>query len=29
MLVLESEYDAMETGPMRTRIETFMETIRG
>jgi benzoyl-CoA reductase/2-hydroxyglutaryl-CoA dehydratase subunit BcrC/BadD/HgdB len=29
MLVLESEYGAMETGPMRTRIETFMETIRG
>ncbi|MBN2242155.1 MAG: 2-hydroxyacyl-CoA dehydratase [Acidobacteria bacterium] len=29
MLVLESEYDAMETGPMKTRIETFMETIRG
>ena len=29
MLVLESEYDTMETGPMKTRIETFMETIRG
>jgi len=29
MLVLESEYDAMETGPMKTRIETFMEIIRG
>jgi len=28
MLVLESEYDAMESGPMKTRIETFMETIR-
>ncbi len=28
MLVLESEYDAMETGPMKTRIETFLETIR-
>jgi benzoyl-CoA reductase/2-hydroxyglutaryl-CoA dehydratase subunit BcrC/BadD/HgdB len=28
MLVLESEYDATETGPMKTRIETFMETIR-
>ncbi len=28
MLVLESEYDAMETGPMRTRIETFIETLR-
>jgi benzoyl-CoA reductase/2-hydroxyglutaryl-CoA dehydratase subunit BcrC/BadD/HgdB len=27
MLVLESEYDAKETGPMKTRIETFMETI--
>ncbi len=29
MLVLESEYDAMEIGPMKTRIETFVETIRG
>ncbi len=29
MLVLESEYDDMETGPMKTRIETFIETIRG
>ena len=29
MLVLESEYDAMETGPMKTRIETFMEIMRG
>jgi benzoyl-CoA reductase/2-hydroxyglutaryl-CoA dehydratase subunit BcrC/BadD/HgdB len=28
-LVLESEYDAMETGPMKTRIETFIETING
>jgi benzoyl-CoA reductase/2-hydroxyglutaryl-CoA dehydratase subunit BcrC/BadD/HgdB len=28
MLVLESEYDAMETGPMKTRIETFIETMR-
>ena len=28
MLILESEYDAMETGPMKTRIETFIETIR-
>jgi benzoyl-CoA reductase/2-hydroxyglutaryl-CoA dehydratase subunit BcrC/BadD/HgdB len=28
MLVLESEYDAMEIGPMKTRIETFIETIR-
>ena len=27
MLVLESEYDAMETGPMETRIETFLMTI--
>ena len=27
MLVLESEYDAKETGPMKTRIETFMETL--
>jgi benzoyl-CoA reductase/2-hydroxyglutaryl-CoA dehydratase subunit BcrC/BadD/HgdB len=28
MLTLESEYDDMETGPMKTRIETYMETIR-
>jgi benzoyl-CoA reductase/2-hydroxyglutaryl-CoA dehydratase subunit BcrC/BadD/HgdB len=28
MLTLESEYDAMEIGPMKTRIETFVETIR-
>jgi benzoyl-CoA reductase/2-hydroxyglutaryl-CoA dehydratase subunit BcrC/BadD/HgdB len=28
MLVVESEYDAMETGPMKTRIETFIETLR-
>jgi len=28
MLTVESEYDAMETGPMKTRIETFMETLR-
>jgi benzoyl-CoA reductase/2-hydroxyglutaryl-CoA dehydratase subunit BcrC/BadD/HgdB len=28
MFVLESEYDAMETGPMKTRIETFIETLR-
>jgi len=28
MLVVESEYDAQETGPMKTRIETFMETLR-
>jgi len=28
MLTLESEYDAMETGPMKTRIETFIEIIR-
>jgi benzoyl-CoA reductase/2-hydroxyglutaryl-CoA dehydratase subunit BcrC/BadD/HgdB len=27
MLTLESEYDAMETGPMKTRIETFIKTI--
>ncbi len=27
MLILESEYDAMETGPMKTRIETFIQTI--
>jgi len=28
MLTLESEYDAMETGPMKTRIETFIKTRR-
>ncbi|MGD9157832.1 MAG: 2-hydroxyacyl-CoA dehydratase family protein, partial [Desulfobacteraceae bacterium] len=28
MFVVESEYDAMETGPMKTRIETFIETIK-
>lgn len=28
MLTLDSEYDEMETGPMKTRIETYMETIR-
>jgi benzoyl-CoA reductase/2-hydroxyglutaryl-CoA dehydratase subunit BcrC/BadD/HgdB len=28
MLVLESEYDVMETGPVKTCIETFIETIR-
>ena len=28
MLIVESEYDAMETGPMKTRVETFIETIR-
>jgi len=28
MLTLESEYDAMETGTMKTRIETFIETMR-
>ncbi|UCE33121.1 MAG: 2-hydroxyacyl-CoA dehydratase [Deltaproteobacteria bacterium] len=27
MLVVESEYDAKETGPMKTRIETFMEML--
>ena len=27
MLVVESEYDAMETGPMKTRMETFIEII--
>ena len=27
MLVVESEYDAKETGHMKTRIETFMETL--
>jgi len=28
MLTVESEYDAMETGPLKTRIETFIQTIR-
>ncbi len=28
LLIVESEYDAMETGPLTTRIETFIETIR-
>ena len=28
LLILESEYDAMESGPLKTRIETFIETIR-
>jgi benzoyl-CoA reductase/2-hydroxyglutaryl-CoA dehydratase subunit BcrC/BadD/HgdB len=28
MLTLESDYDAAEIGPMRTRIETFIETLR-
>jgi benzoyl-CoA reductase/2-hydroxyglutaryl-CoA dehydratase subunit BcrC/BadD/HgdB len=28
MLIVESEFDAMETGPMKTRIETFIKTIR-
>lgn len=28
MLTVESEYDDMETGPMKTRIETFIKTIR-
>ncbi len=28
MFVVESEYDAMETGPMKTRIETFIETMK-
>ena len=28
MLTIESDYDASETGPLRTRIETFIETIR-
>jgi len=28
MLTVESDYDATETGPLQTRIETFMETIR-
>ena len=28
MLTIESDYDQAETGPLRTRIETFIETIR-
>jgi len=28
MLTIESEYDAMDTGPLKTRIETFIETVR-
>lgn len=28
MLKIESEYDAAEVGPFRTRVETFIETIR-
>lgn len=28
MLKIESDYDAAETGPFRTRVETFIETIR-
>ena len=29
MLVIESDYDVEEVGPLRTRIETFMEMIKG
>ena len=28
MLRIESDYDAAEIGPFRTRVETFIETIR-
>ena len=28
MLTIESDYDQAETGPLRTRIETFVETIK-
>ena len=28
MLIVESEYDAMETGPLKTRIETFIGPIK-
>ncbi len=28
MLTIESDYDQAETGSLRTRIETFIETIR-
>lgn len=28
VLILESDYDPSETGPMRTRVETFIETLR-
>jgi benzoyl-CoA reductase/2-hydroxyglutaryl-CoA dehydratase subunit BcrC/BadD/HgdB len=27
-LILESDYDAAEIGQMRTRVETFIETLR-
>jgi benzoyl-CoA reductase/2-hydroxyglutaryl-CoA dehydratase subunit BcrC/BadD/HgdB len=27
-LVLESDYDEEETGPLRTRVETFIEMIK-
>ncbi len=29
MLVLESDYDPSESGPMRTRVETFVQTLGG
>jgi len=29
MLVLESDYDPSEIGPMQTRVETFIHTIGG
>jgi len=29
MLTLESDYDPYETGQMRTRIETYIESIMG
>jgi len=28
MLKIESDYDASEIGPFRTRVETYIETIR-
>ena len=28
LLIVESKYDATGTGPMKARIETFIETIR-
>jgi len=28
MIILESEYDSTEVGTMKTRVETFIETIR-
>ena len=29
MLTVESDYDIAEAGPLRTRVETFVESLRG